>query len=122
MQLKSIIVAMAIFILAVSIGCSPRSPIPYQTLQIQDSEEAQGYDVYLYVSVNPNPEKTTDANLEALLKWFEQVKYAKSNKIKVYIWGNPQSALMNNTGDLLGTINVNRQNSIYELTVRNERR
>jgi hypothetical protein len=105
-------------------GCSPTPPIPYQQLQIQDSEESQGYDVYLYVAINTQdiPEESNlNAKVEELLKWFEQVKFPKANKIKVYIWRNPQSALMNNTGDLLGSIYVDRANAIYELTVNRER-
>ena len=108
----SMCTALALIFIA---GCSPRPPVPYQQLQIQDSEEAQGYDVYLYIAISP---RTPDDKVEALLKWFDQVKYPSVDKMRVFAWGNPQSALTNSMGDLIGSLNVDRKNGVYELTVR----
>jgi hypothetical protein len=104
-------------------GCGPRPPIPYQTLQIQDSDESRGYDIYLYVAVDPKSLKpeTKDAQIEALLKWFDEMKYPQVKRMRVFVWDNPQGALMNNSGDLVGTLNVDRANGVFELNVGNPR-
>lgn len=121
-QIMAVLVAL-ISLLGVLSGCGSRPPLAYQTLQIQDSEESQGYDVYLYVAVDPRSLKpeTKDAQIEALLKWFDEMKYPQVNKMRVFVWDNPQSALMNNSGNLVGTLNVDRANGVFELNVGNPR-
>ncbi len=95
-------------------GCGPSPPIPYRQLQIQHTEEAEGYDVYLYASIGKG---WTPEEIEALLKWFDEVKYPQVNKMKVVLWTNPQGALMMNTGDMAGSLTVDREAGIYELTI-----
>lgn len=121
-QITAVLLAL-ISIQVVLSGCGPRPPMAYQTLQIQDSEESQGYDVYLYVAVDPRDLKpeTKNAQIEALLKWFDEMKYPQVNKMRVFVWDNPQSALMNSSGNLVGTLNVDRANGVYELNVENPR-
>lgn len=103
-----------IILLAGIAGCGPRPPVRYQQLQIQDSEESRGFDIYLYVAVRPG---TTEEQVEALLKWFDTVKYPSVKTMKVFVWTNPQSALINATGDLAGSLYVDREKGIYELNV-----
>jgi hypothetical protein len=105
---------MLMLLTVLNTGCGPRPPVDYQQLQIQDTEESQGYDVYLYVAINPNSKR---GEIEALLKWFDEVKFAKVNKMRVFVWDNPQAALINNLSDLMGSINVDRSNKIFELVV-----
>jgi hypothetical protein len=102
------------FMTVLNLGCGPQPPVDYQQLQIQDSEESQGYDVYLYVAIKPG---TKRADIESLLKWFDEVKFAKVNKVKVFVWDNPQAALINNASDLMGSLNVDRANKVFELMV-----
>ena len=109
----------ALVLLTTVAGCGPQPPVDYQQLQIQDSEESRGYDVYLYVAVKPN---TPDDEIEALLKWFDTARYPQVNKMKVFVWDNPQAALISSAGNLVGTLNVDRSHGIYELNVGNPRR
>lgn len=97
------------------ISCGPKPPIDYQQLQIADSEEAAGYDVYLYVAVKPD--KASKENIENLLKWFEEMKYPNVKKMAIFVWTNPQSALMGATGDLAGSLRVDREKGLRELMV-----
>jgi hypothetical protein len=94
-------------------GCSPKPPVEYQQLQIQDSEEANGFDVYLYVAVKPD---TPQDKVESLLKWFNEVKFAKAKKMRIYVWNNPAAALMNSSGNLVGSLNVDRGANVIEIT------
>ena len=99
-------------------GCGPKPPIDYQTLQIQDSEESRGYDIYLYIAV---PKETKDEDIEKLLKWFDEVKYPQVKTMRVFVWDNPQAALMSAMGDLVGSLYVDRTKGIFEITVRGKR-
>jgi hypothetical protein len=95
-------------------GCGPIPPIPYQQLQVQDTEQAQGYDVYLYIAVTKD---RTPQQIESLLKWFDSVKYPSVNKMAVFVWNNPQAALMGSSADLVGSLDVDRGAGKYDLTV-----
>ena len=101
-----------ILLAAAVIGCSPRPPIPYQQLQIQDSEEDQGYDVYLYVAVEKG---LPEGDVVGLLEWFRDVKFPEVNKIKIFVWDNPQSALINAMGDMVATLDVDREKGVNEI-------
>jgi len=120
---RSLPIGIALLIITVAnflfCGCGPRPPVAYQQLQIQDAEEAKGYDVYLYVAID---RETPRDKVESLLKWFDQVKFLKAKKIRIFVWDNPQAALMNSEGNILGTLNVDREKGIFELNVGNTRR
>lgn len=113
-----LLIFMAIFAMTET-GCGPKPPVQYQQLQIQDTTESEGYDIYLFVAVKRD---TPDEKVEALLQWFRDVKYPQVKKMKVFVWNNPQGALMLNTGDLVGTIRVDRENNISEIMIRGELR
>lgn len=112
----SVLVLVAVVCTAVS-GCGPKPPIPYQMLQIQDSEEAEGYDIYLYVAIPPDKKDRiyTPEQVEELLKWFDEVKYPTVNKMAVFVWKNPQAALMGNSDLLVGSLKVDRSAGIFEI-------
>jgi len=95
-------------------GCGPRPPIPYQQLQVQDTEESQGYDVYLYVAVRPG---LTESQVEGLLVWFRDVKYPAADKMRVFVWDNPQAALLSTMGDLVGSLTVDREQGIDKIDI-----
>jgi len=98
---------------AVSVtGCAPQPPIPYQQLQVQDSGEAAGFDVYLYIAVK---KELPEGDVVGLLEWFRDVKFPEENKIKVFVWTNPQSALIGGMGDMIATLDVDRENEIDEI-------
>ncbi|MFH1675670.1 MAG: hypothetical protein ABIC40_01510, partial [bacterium] len=109
-----------IAITALIAGCEPTPPVSFQPLQVQDSEEAQGYDIYLYIAVPKTikGKEITDDQIKELLKWFDEVKYPSVNKIRIFVWDNPQSALINATGDMVGSLNIDREKKIFELRVR----
>ncbi len=95
-------------------GCGPRPPVAYQQLQIQDTEESRGYDVYLYISVN---RALPASDVTALLEWFRDVRYADQNKIAIYVWDNPQAALVGAMGDMVASLEVDRKAGIDNLKV-----
>lgn len=95
-------------------GCGPRPPVSYQQLQVQDSEEAEGFDVYMYVAVSP---KTTPEEVESLLKWFDEVKFPNVNKMRIFVWDNPQAALIGAMGDLVGSLDLDREKGKLDITV-----
>lgn len=101
-----------ILLAAAVIGCSPQPPIPYQQLQVQDTEEDQGYDVYLYVAVDKG---LPEGDVVGLLEWFRDVKFPEVNKIKIFVWDNPQSALINAMGDMIATLEVDREKGVDEI-------
>jgi hypothetical protein len=109
-----IFIIFAAGISALIIGCGPRPPVSYQQLQIQDSSESQGYDIYMYISVKPG---LNASQVEGLLKWFRDVKFPTQNKIKILVWDNPQAALMSAMGDNIGSLTVDRANGIDEIKV-----
>ena len=115
--ISHIIVAASILAVLFLGGCGPNPPVPYQQLQIQDTEETHGYDVYMYVAVDPAKGYDTPDKVRELLKWFNEVKYPNQNKIKIFVWRNPQSALMNATGDIVGTLTVNRSTNNVSIDV-----
>ncbi len=112
----SILLLVAVVSTAIS-GCGPKSPIPYQPLQIQDSEEAKGYDIYLYIAIPPDKGDRiyTPEQIEELLKWFDEVKYPTVNKMAIFVWKNPQAALMGNSDFLVGSLIVDRSGGIFEI-------
>ena len=93
-------------------GCGPRPPIPYQTLQVQDSGESAGYDVYMYIAVT---KEIPSGDVTALLEWFRDVKFSDVNSIKIFVWNNPQSALINAMGNMIATLDVNREDGVDEI-------
>lgn len=117
---RYLIVGISLFVLALMLpiiaGCGPKPPVEYQQLQIQDAEESRGFDVYMYVAVKP---ETTTAKVEALLKWFNEVKFPTAKKMRIYVWNNSAAALMNSSGNLVGSLNVDRDNNIVEITTGN---
>lgn len=92
-----------------TVGCGPKPPLPYQQLQVQDSSEGEGYDIYLYISVKPG---LPLGDIGELLEWFRDVKFADQNKIKIYVWDNPQAALLSAMGSNIAVLNVDRENGI----------
>jgi hypothetical protein len=52
-----------------------------------------------------------------LLEWFRDVRFANANRIMIYVWDNPQSALMNAMGNLVGTLKVDRGENIDEIVI-----
>jgi len=96
-------------------GCGPKPPVPYQPLQVQDTEEASGWDVYMYIAIDPNAVDSDE--VRRLLGWFRDVRFADQNKIMIFVWNNPQSALMNAMGDLAGTLRVDRGENIDEIVI-----
>lgn len=112
---KTILIPLLILAgLLLSYGCGPRPPISYQTLQVQDSTESRGYDVYMYVAVD---KELASGQVEDLLEWFRDVKYPDQNKIKILVWDNPQAALISAMGDNIGVLEVDRANGIDEIRV-----
>ncbi|HDS31132.1 MAG TPA: hypothetical protein ENN67_08830 [Firmicutes bacterium] len=112
-RLVKIVIALAA-VLLLNTGCGPTPPFPYQPLVIQDTEESHGYDVYLYVSVTKD-KKPED--IRVLLKWFDEEKFPTTNKMKIFVWNNPQAALMGNPADLVGTLNVDRAEGVFEMKI-----
>lgn len=109
-----LLIGILLLFAAMAAGCAKRPPVPYQQLQISDSEESKGYDVYLYIAIQG---EVTERDVEDLLKWFDEVKYPEVNTIAVYVWRNPQAALMGMTGDLMASLVVNRSEGQYDLTI-----
>lgn len=101
--------------LSIATSCGPRSPVPYQPLQVQDSEEAEGWDVYMYVAIDPD--RIDSEGVEELLEWFRDVRFPEENRIRIFVWDNPQSALMNATADMVGSLEVDREEGVDEITV-----
>jgi hypothetical protein len=110
--LATLLLIIPLFMLS---GCGPKPPVPYQQLQVQDTEEASGWDVYLYIAVNPN--SVNSEEVRRLLEWFRDVRFANANRIMIYVWDNPQSALMNAMGNLVGTLKVDRGENIDEIVI-----
>ena len=99
-------------------GCGPNPPVQFQELQVQDTEASEGYDVYLFVAINkPGNQPTTAEDVTALLEWFRDVRFADVNKIKVFVWSNPQAALIMASGDLMGEMTVDREAEIERLDI-----
>lgn len=111
--LTGIPLLLAIGLLLIS-GCGPRPPIPYQQLQVQDSSESVGYDVYMYVAVEKG---LAAGDVEDLLEWFRDVKFPEENKIRILVWNNPQSALISAMGDKVGEMTVDRANDVDNIQV-----
>ncbi|HEX9746067.1 MAG TPA: hypothetical protein VGB30_11640 [bacterium] len=109
----AILAAIPAVILAIS--CSPAPPIAYQQLQISDSEESEGYDVYMYVAVD---KASTADEVTNLLNWFENVKYPDVNRMAIFVWTNPQGALINADGDLAGSIEIDRAEGKRQIRIR----
>lgn len=110
-QKKILILLLSLLLIPVIFlaGCGPKPPIHFQQLQIQDSSEAEGYDVYLYISVEPG---LPLGDVGELLEWLRDVKFADQNKIKIYVWDNPQAAMLSAMGDNIAVLNVDRENGI----------
>ncbi len=104
----SVIFFTAVLILLAGImqGCGPRPPIPYQQLQVQDAEESRGYDIYMYVAVSKG---LSAGEVESLLEWFRDEKFPEQNRIRIFVWDNPQAALLMAQGDLIATLAVDRE-------------
>jgi len=111
---KSILILLTGIIILLLTGCGPKPPVRYQQLTIQDSEEARGWDIYLYVAVEPGQ---PSGDIESLLEWFRDVKFPESNRIKIFVWDNPQSALTNSMGDMIATLTVDREAGIDEIEI-----
>ncbi len=90
-------------------GCGPKPPLHFQTLQIQDSSVSEGYDIYLYISVEPG---LPQGEVSELLEWLRDVKFADQNKIKIYVWDNPQAAMLSAMGDNIAVLFVDRENGV----------
>jgi len=100
-------------------GCGEKPPVPYQQLQVQDMDETQGWDIYMYIAVTPGK---SEEEITQLLEWFRDVKYAEVNRIQIQVWDNPQSALISAMGDMVATLKVDRENEIdkIDIFIRNE--
>lgn len=106
LMLSLYLLLIPVFLIA---GCGPNPPIHYQQLQIQDYTETEGYDIYLYISVKPG---LAQGEVGELLDWFRDVKFADQNKIKIYVWDNPQAAILSALGNNIAVLNVDRENGI----------
>ncbi|MCK4720645.1 hypothetical protein KAU08_08295 [bacterium] len=108
---KIIVLSISLLLIPVILtaGCGPGPPMPYQTLQIQDSSEAEGYDIYLYIAVKPG---LPLGEVGELLEWLRDVKFADQNKIKIYVWDNPQAAMLSAMGDNIAVLFVDRENGV----------
>jgi hypothetical protein len=105
--------ALAVLIFAIA-GCGDKSPVPYQQLQVQSAEDSQGWDVYMYIAVDP---EVPPEDLTKLLEWFRDVRFADQNKIQVFIWDNPQSAIISAMGDMVASLTVDREAQIDKIDI-----
>ena len=55
--------------------------------------------------------------MTTLLEWFRDVKFAEVNKMRIFVWDNPQSALIGATGDMVGSLDVDRENGINRIDI-----
>lgn len=110
-QKKILMLSISLLLISVFLitGCGPKPPLHFQPLQIQDSSEAEGYDIYLYIAVEPG---LPQGDVSELLEWFRDVKFADQNKIKIFVWDNPQAAIVSAMGNNIAVLIVDRENGV----------
>ncbi len=114
---RIVLITGALFLLSIILfasGCGPQPPVPYQELQVQDTEASEGWDVYLFVAIDRN---STAEEVTTLLEWFRDDRFADVNRIRIFIWNNPQAALMMGSGDLMGEITTDREAETERLDI-----